>query len=118
MNDLPTLWTISNLLGERYGIRKEQIVLISKRTMGTAEAVAYILKHLKRAIIVGERSAGGSVKVEKLRVGDSGFYITFPVARSVNPVTGQSWGCRHPSASTQRKESPKPSPSLQSGKQY
>ncbi|XP_016348601.1 retinol-binding protein 3 [Sinocyclocheilus anshuiensis] len=90
-NTTMALWTIPNLLGERYGKRKELIVLISKRTMGAAEAVAYILKHLKRAIIVGERSAGGSVKVEKLRVGDSGFYITVPVARSVNPVTGQSW---------------------------
>uniref|UniRef100_A0A8C1SR88 Interphotoreceptor retinoid-binding protein like n=1 Tax=Cyprinus carpio TaxID=7962 RepID=A0A8C1SR88_CYPCA len=90
-NTTQELWTMPNLLGERYGKRKELIVLISKRTTGAAEAVAYILKHLKRAIIVGERSAGGSVKVEKLRVGDSGFYITVPVARSVNPITGQSW---------------------------
>ncbi|XDV45169.1 hypothetical protein PO909_013306 [Leuciscus waleckii] len=90
-NTTKELWTMPTLLGERYGKRKEVIVLISKRTIGAAEAVAYILKHLKRAVIVGERSAGGSVKVEKLSVGDSGFYITVPVARSVNPVTGQSW---------------------------
>ncbi|XP_039513575.1 retinol-binding protein 3-like isoform X1 [Pimephales promelas] len=90
-NATKELWTMPTLLGERYGKRKELIVLISKRTNGAAEAVAYILKHLKRAVIVGERSAGGSVKVEKLSVGDSGFYITVPVARSVNPVTGQSW---------------------------
>lgn len=90
-NTTKELWTMPTLLGERYGKRKELIVLISKRTIGAAEAVAYILKHLKRAVIVGERSAGGSVKVEKLSVGDSGFYITVPVARSVNPVTGQSW---------------------------
>ncbi len=90
-NSTKEIWTMPSLLGERYGKRKELIVLISKRTTGAAEAVAYILKHLKRAIIVGERSAGGSVKVEKLRVGDSGFYMTVPVARSVNPVTGESW---------------------------
>ncbi len=90
-NTTKELWTMPSLLGERYGKIKELIVLISKRTTGAAEAVAYILKHLKRAIVVGERSAGGSVKVEKLRVGDSGFYITVPVARSVNPVTGESW---------------------------
>ncbi|KAK7123172.1 hypothetical protein R3I94_020080 [Phoxinus phoxinus] len=90
-NTTKELWTMPTLLGERYGKRKEVIVLISKRTIGAAEAVAYILKHLKRAVIVGERSAGGSVKVEKLSVGDSGFYVTVPVARSVNPVTGQSW---------------------------
>ncbi len=90
-NTTKELWTMPSLLGERYGKIKELIVLISKRTTGAAEAVAYILKHLKRAIVVGERSAGGSVKVEKLSVGDSGFYITVPVARSVNPVTGESW---------------------------
>ncbi|XP_043086885.1 retinol-binding protein 3-like [Puntigrus tetrazona] len=90
-NTTKELWTMPNLLGERYGKLKELIVLISKRTTGAAEAVAYILKHLKRAIIVGERSAGGSVKVDKLRVGNSGFYITVPVAKSVNPITGQSW---------------------------
>ncbi|XP_051523807.1 retinol-binding protein 3 [Myxocyprinus asiaticus] len=90
-NTTKELWTMPSLLGVRYGKRKDLIILISKRTAGAAEAVAYILKHLKRAVIVGERSAGGSVKVEKLRFGDSGFYITVPVARSVNPVTGQSW---------------------------
>ncbi|NP_001420037.1 retinol-binding protein 3 [Danio rerio] len=85
------LWTLPTLLGERFGKRKDLIVLISKRTIGAAEGVAYILKHLKRAVIIGERSAGGSVRVDKLKIGDSGFYITVPVARSVNPVTGQSW---------------------------
>nr|XP_046224689.1 retinol-binding protein 3-like [Oncorhynchus gorbuscha] len=90
-NTTKELWTMSSIMGERYGKRKDLIVLTSKRTMGAAEAVAYTLKHLKRANIVGERSAGGSVKVEKIRIGDSGFYITIPVARSVNPITGQSW---------------------------
>uniref|UniRef100_A0A674ARG4 Retinol binding protein 3 n=1 Tax=Salmo trutta TaxID=8032 RepID=A0A674ARG4_SALTR len=90
-NTTKELWTMSSIMGERYGKQKDLIVLTSKRTMGAAEAVAYTLKHLKRANIVGERSAGGSVKVEKIRIGDSGFYITIPVARSVNPITGQSW---------------------------
>ncbi|KAL1263825.1 hypothetical protein QQF64_004180 [Cirrhinus molitorella] len=90
-NATKELWTVLNLLGERYGKTKELVVLISKRTAGAAEALAYILKHLKRAVVVGERTAGGSVRVEKLRIGDSGFFITVPVARSVNPVTGQSW---------------------------
>ncbi|XP_020315885.1 retinol-binding protein 3-like [Oncorhynchus kisutch] len=90
-NTTKELWTMSSIMGERYGKRKDLIVLTSKRTMGAAEAIAYTLKHLNRAIIVGERSAGGSVKVQKIRIGDSGFYITVPVARSVNPITGQSW---------------------------
>ncbi|XP_067100967.1 retinol-binding protein 3 [Osmerus mordax] len=90
-NTTEELWTMPSILGERFGKKKDLIILTSKRTMGASEAVAYTLKHMKRAIIVGERSAGGSVKVQKIRIGDSGFYITVPVARSVNPITGQSW---------------------------
>lgn len=90
-NATKEVWTMSALPGDRYGKRKDLIVLISKRTAGAAEAVAYILKHLKRAIIVGERSAGGSVKVEKLKISNTSFYITVPIARSTSPLTGQSW---------------------------
>ncbi|KAJ3608132.1 hypothetical protein NHX12_025182 [Muraenolepis orangiensis] len=90
-NSTEELWTMSSITAERYGKKKDLIILTSKRTMGAAEAVAYTLKHLKRAIVVGERSAGGSVKVQKIKMTDSGFYITVPVARSVSPITGQSW---------------------------
>ncbi|XP_017166123.1 retinol-binding protein 3 [Poecilia reticulata] len=82
---------MSSIPGKRYGKKKDVIILTSRRTMGPAEAVAYTLKKLKRAIIVGERSAGGSVKVQKIRIAQSDFYITVPVARSINPITGQSW---------------------------
>ncbi|XP_063748680.1 LOW QUALITY PROTEIN: retinol-binding protein 3-like [Eleginops maclovinus] len=85
------LWTMPSIKMVRYGKKKDLIVLTSKRTMGAAEAVAYALKNLKRAITVGERSAGGSVKVEKIRIPQSDFYITVPVARSVSPITGHSW---------------------------
>ncbi|KAM6951178.1 retinol-binding protein 3 [Aplochiton taeniatus] len=90
-NTTSELWTVASINGERYGKTKDLIVLTSKRTVGAAEAVAYTLKHLKRAIIVGERTAGGSVRVQKIHIGESGFYITVPAARSVNPITGQSW---------------------------
>ncbi|XP_029933266.1 retinol-binding protein 3 isoform X2 [Myripristis murdjan] len=105
-NTTQELWTMPSIMGERYGKKKDVIILISKRTVGAAEAVAYTLKHLKRAIIVGERSAGGSVKVQKIRIGDSGFYITVPVAKSVSPITGQSWEVSgvSPSVSVNAKE--------------
>ncbi|XP_062299168.1 retinol-binding protein 3-like [Scomber scombrus] len=90
-NTTRELWTMPSIMAERYGKKKDVIILTSKRTIGAAEAVAYTLKHLKRAIIVGERSAGGSVKVRKIRIAQSEFYITVPVARSVSPITGQSW---------------------------
>lgn len=90
-NSTRELWTTASIMGERYGKKKDVIILTSRRTMGAAEAVAYTLKNLKRAITVGERSAGGSVKVQKIRIAQSKFYVTVPVARSVSPITGQSW---------------------------
>lgn len=90
-NSTKELWTIPSIVGERYGKEKDVIILTSRRTTGAAEAVAYALKKLRRAITVGERSAGGSVKVQKIRIAQSKFYITVPVARSVSPITGQSW---------------------------
>ncbi|KAI4799661.1 hypothetical protein KUCAC02_016788 [Chaenocephalus aceratus] len=41
------LWTMPSIEGERYGKKKDLIVLTSKRTMGAAEAVAYALKKPK-----------------------------------------------------------------------
>ncbi|XP_066520048.1 retinol-binding protein 3-like [Hoplias malabaricus] len=93
-NTTKEVWTMPNIIGDRYGPKKDLIVLISKRTTGAAESVAYILKHLQRAIIVGERSAGGSVKVGKVKIRDSDFYVMVPTARSTNPITGQSWEVR------------------------
>lgn len=90
-NTTKELWTTPSRVGKKYGEKKDVIVLTSRRTVGAAEAVAYTLKNLKRAIIIGERTAGGSVKVRKIRIGQSDFYITVPVARSVNPITGKSW---------------------------
>ncbi|XP_039472187.1 retinol-binding protein 3-like [Oreochromis aureus] len=90
-NSTKELWTIPSIVGERYGKEKDVIILTSRHTTGAAEAVAYALKKLRRAITVGERSAGGSVKVQKIRIAQSKFYITVPVARSVSPITGQSW---------------------------
>lgn len=90
-NTTSELWTTPSMAGEKYGKKKDVIVLTSRRTVGASEAVAYTLKNLKRAIIVGERTAGGSVKVQKIRIAQSDFYITVPVARSVNPITGKSW---------------------------
>lgn len=90
-NTTTKLFTMSSLLGQRYGVIKPLIVLTSKNTKGIAEDVAYCLKNLKRATIVGEKTAGGSVKLDKFRVGDTDFYVSVPTAKSVNPITGSTW---------------------------
>ncbi|KAM3860024.1 retinol-binding protein 3 [Diretmus argenteus] len=85
------LWSLPTLLGERYGTTKPLIILTSKNTDGIAEDVAYCLQNLKRATIVGEKTAGGSVKLDKIKVGDTDFYVTVPSAKSINPITGSTW---------------------------
>ncbi|KAL7870104.1 hypothetical protein AOLI_G00140920, partial [Acnodon oligacanthus] len=85
------LWSMPTLLGTRYGTSKPLIILTSKNTIGVAEDVAYSLKNLKRATIVGEKTAGGSVKIDKIKVSDTDFYVSVPVAKSTNPITGKSW---------------------------
>jgi len=90
-NTTTKLLSMSTLLGERYGITKPLIILTSKNTKGIAEDVAYCLRNLKRASIVGEKTAGGSVKLDKIKVGDTDFYVTVPTAKSINPITGSTW---------------------------
>lgn len=105
-NTTRELWTLPRIPGQRYGKHKDLMVLVSKRTNGAAEAVAYALKHLNRAIVIGERTSGGSVKIDKIQIGSSRFYITVPVARSISPLTGQSWELNgvSPSVSIRPKE--------------
>lgn len=90
-NTTTELWSMPQLLGKRYGTSKPLIILTSKHTVGIAEDVAYCLKSLKRATIVGENTAGGSVKLDKIKLGDTDFYVSVPVAKSTNPITGKSW---------------------------
>lgn len=85
------LWSMPTLLGERYGTTKPLIILTSKNTKGVAEDVAYCLQNLKRATVVGEKTAGGSLKIDKIKVGETDFYVSVPVAKSINPVTGKTW---------------------------
>lgn len=90
-NTTTKLFSLPALMGERYGITKPLIILTSKNTKGIAEDVAYCLQNLKRATVVGEKTAGGSVKVDKFKVADTDFYMTVPTAKSINPITGSTW---------------------------
>ncbi|XP_072230053.1 retinol-binding protein 3-like isoform X1 [Leuresthes tenuis] len=90
-NSTTKLFSMPALLGERYGVIKPLVVLTSKNTKGIAEDVAYCLQNLKRATVVGEKTAGGSVKVDKFKLGDTDFYVTVPTAKSINPITGSTW---------------------------
>ena len=78
-------------LGElSYGIRKPVFVLTSSRTFSGGEGVAYDLQALKRALIVGETTAGGATSPRHVPLSHQ-FALAVPVARGENAITKTSW---------------------------
>lgn len=84
------LWTQAHLPGPRFGPAKPVYVLTSATTFSGAEALAYDLRRLGRAAVVGERTRGGAHPRRAFRVHPH-LEATIPVARAVDPVTGTNW---------------------------
>lgn len=82
-------WTLSNLQGPRY-IGKPTFILTSKDTFSGAEALAYSLQALKRAVIVGERTAGGAYSGGRQSI-NAHFDLLLSTGRSFNAVTKTDW---------------------------
>ena len=87
--DVTQVWTSPYVPGERYLDRKVYI-LTSGRTFSAAEEFTYDLQALKRAIVVGERTAGGANPGGPYRLGDH-FYAAMPRGHSINAVTTTNW---------------------------
>jgi len=83
-------WTRDDVPGKRFGGKKPIYVLTSKQTFSGAEELAYDLKTLGRATIVGETTGGGAHPVRPYKVSDH-FAIGVPYARAINPVTKTNW---------------------------
>nr|WP_295873384.1 S41 family peptidase [uncultured Chitinophaga sp.] len=69
---------------------KPLYILVNNRTASAAEAIAFELQHLKRATIVGERTAGGAHMNELFPAGDR-FCLSVSCAAPVFPGTDRSW---------------------------
>lgn len=76
--------------GRRFGSTKPVFILTSRKTFSAAEAVAYDLQALKRAIVVGETTGGGAHPFEYRRVHPH-FAVDLPEGRSINPITRTNW---------------------------
>lgn len=76
--------------GRRFGSTKPLFILTSRKTFSAAEALAYNLQALKRAVIVGETTGGGAHPFEYRRVHPH-FALDLPEGRSIHPITGGNW---------------------------
>ena len=82
-------WTLPYVPGRRFPA-KNVYILTSRNTFSGAEEFTYNLRHLNRATVVGETTAGAAHLVGGRRISD-GFAISVPTGRPINPVTKTSW---------------------------
>ena len=82
-------WTQPYVPGKR-SEGKDVYVLTSSNTASGAEEFAYNLKNLKRATVIGERTAGGAHPGDLYRLGDH-FAAFIANGRAINPITKTNW---------------------------
>lgn len=82
-------WTLPYVPGERLSDHPVY-VLTSSKTFSGGEEFAYNLKHLKRATIVGETTAGGAHPGDAYAL-PHGLEVFVPLGRPINPITGTNW---------------------------
>lgn len=83
-------WTSSYVQGPRL-LETPLFILTSSSTFSAAEEFAYVLKHLGRATIIGERTRGGAHPIDYRAFPELAVKVMVPSARSINPVTGSNW---------------------------
>jgi C-terminal processing protease CtpA/Prc len=82
-------WTAGHLPAPRLADRPVYVV-VSAGTFSGGEELAYDLKALGRATIVGEVTRGGAHPSTVLSLGEN-VELRLPVARALNPITGGNW---------------------------
>lgn len=82
-------WTYPQVQGQHYGT-KPIYVLTSAATFSGAEELAYDLKNLKRAILIGDTTGGGANGGGTLRINER-FAAFVPAGRAINPITKTNW---------------------------
>ncbi|MVM33464.1 peptidase [Spirosoma sp. HMF4905] len=82
-------WTYAEVPGHQY-LNKPIYVLTSKQTFSGAEELAYDLKNLKRATLLGETTGGGANPGGTQRI-NAHFEMFLPFGRAINPITHTNW---------------------------
>ena len=89
-NETRQWWTSPHVAGLTYGGKKPVYVLTSSHTFSGGEELAYDVKNLKRATLVGETTGGGAHPVRPFKVSEH-FAIGVPFARAISPITRTNW---------------------------
>lgn len=69
---------------------KDLYILTSNFTFSGGEDLAYTMKHLNRAIIIGEKTRGGAHEGDYEAILDK-FVMFLPMGKTVNPITKSNW---------------------------
>lgn len=89
-NHTDEYWNRTELPGKRFGGTKPLYVLTSARTFSGGEDLAYTMQANKRAIVIGEVTAGGAHPSEPYPI-DAELHVVVPWGRSVSPITNGNW---------------------------
>jgi hypothetical protein len=82
--------TAEQVASPRYGAARQVYILTDGDTFSAAEDFAYAMKHLKRAVLVGESTGGGAHPGRPHRLAKH-FSAFIPNERSMSPVTKGNW---------------------------
>ncbi|MEA5427880.1 S41 family peptidase [Arcicella lustrica] len=88
-NTKTQLYSFENVNGKR-SANKPLYILTSKHTFSAAEAFTYTLKHLDKAIVIGEITKGGANRTKRINLNDE-FTISLSYIQSIHPVTKTNW---------------------------
>lgn len=88
-NSKTQLYTFETIDGKRM-TNKPLYILTSKKTFSAAEAFTYTLKHLGKAVVVGEITKGGANRTKTINLNNN-FSISIPYIKSIHPVTKSNW---------------------------
>lgn len=88
-NKTTQFWTLPFVEGNRMP-NIPVFVLTNEKTISAGEEFTYDLKNLKRATIVGERTAGAANFGEEF-IAKGNFIVWVPTGRAINPITKTNW---------------------------
>jgi len=88
-NKTKQFWTLPYVPGKRLP-NVQLYILTSSSTFSAAEEFAYNLKHLNRAVIVGENTGGGAHPGGSIYATDY-YKVWTPTGRAINPITNTNW---------------------------